>query len=367
VTDPQFQTKDKPQPQFIIAHHPTENPPRPIAKFGPHEATNGFTFVRANLLEWGKPTDVYLALFGDFTPATGTVDKPVGVKVVKLDTTNGAISDFLVNKTPGQASRHSAGGLEHPSAVAFGPDGNLYVTDWGVANVSVEGLKLEKDTGVIWRVTRGARSSLPGGPTLMGVLVGLIVLGTVTMLMGGRIGRNTTTVKFASGRSTWLTDLLKGALSGLVMGVFAMLVSALALRLPWYAPPRVFAIMVMGRDAIANILEFEPVSFGIGLIVVLVLTALLGVIFAWLLRTNSRVRTIITGLLFGLTIWALLQYFILPLVWPLITEKGFPPLWYAVTFGVYGLTLGVLHSLPVRQQAGRMPAEGERGQAVRRA
>jgi hypothetical protein len=38
----------------------------------------------------------------------------------------------------------------------------------------------------------------------------------------------------------------------------------------------------------------------------------------------------------------LLQYFILPPLFPLVAEKGFPPLWYGVAFAVYGLALGTL-------------------------
>ncbi len=67
---------NKPQPEFLIANHPTESPPRPVAKFNPHAATNGFAFSPAE--RRGPPTDAYVALFGDFTPATGTVDRPQG-------------------------------------------------------------------------------------------------------------------------------------------------------------------------------------------------------------------------------------------------------------------------------------------------
>ena len=51
---------------------------------------------------------------------------------------------------------------------------------------------------------------------------------------------------------------------------------------------------------------------------------------------------LLAGVLFGLTVWAFLQYFGFPLVQPLVTEKGFPPQWYAASFGVYGLVLGLL-------------------------
>ena len=352
VTDPQFKPKDKPQPQFLIANHPTDSPPKEIARFNPHAAANGFAFAPSE--EWGKPTDAFIALFGDFTPATGTVDQPQGVKVVKLDTTNGQVTDFITNKLPGQASRRSTGGLEHPSDVMFGPDGAMYITDWGVARISVEGLKLEANSGVVWKVTRGPRSSIPGGPSLLYTLLGSLALAGATV--------------FASwGRAPGLTrrpldGAWTGALAGLAMGLFTMTVAAAALQLPWYAPPRVLATMAMGSAAIANILEFEAVSFIVGVIVLLVLTAILGLVFTLLLRTRQQWRILVAGLLFGLTAWALLQYFVLPVLFPLVTEKGFPPLWYALSFGVFGLALGALLAYLPRVWRGSDPPVQERGE-----
>jgi glucose/arabinose dehydrogenase len=340
VTDAQFRPKDKPQPQFLISNHPTENPPQPIAKFNPHAATNGFAFAPST--DWGKPTDAFIALFGDFTPATGTVPEPQGVRVVRLDTTTGEISDFITNKFSVEASKRTAGGLEHPSDVTFGSDGAMHITDWGVAHITVDGLKLEPNTGVVWKVSRdGAQSSLPGGPSLFYALAALVVLGVLTIGTARGVGL----------APRPLEGLWKGAIAGLVMGVAAMLVSALVLDLPWYAPPRVFATMVMGRAAVANILEFDTLSFVVGLIVVLVLTSLLGWVFTLLLRTHQPGRIVVVGLFYGLTIWALLQYFVLPLLFPLVSDKGFPPFWYAVAFGIYGLVLGVLlANRPLRQR-----------------
>src|SRR5687768_10154391 len=276
VNDPQFKTKDKPQPQFLIANHPTSTPPETIARFNPHAAINGFAFSPGG--EWGKPTDAFIAQFGDFTPATGTVDQPQGVKVVKLDTTNGQVTDFITNKLPGQASRRGTGGLEHPSDVAFGPDGAMYITDWGVARISVEGIKLEENSGVVWKVTRGTDSSLPGGPSLLYTLLGSLALAGATVFAGwGRTPRPARRP---------LDGLWTGALAGLVMGLFTMTVAAAALQLPWYAASRVLATMVMGSTAVANILEFEIVSFLVGVVLLLVLTAILGLLFTLLLRTR---------------------------------------------------------------------------------
>jgi hypothetical protein len=139
-----------------------------------------------------------------------------------------------------------------------------------------------------------------------------------------------------------------------VMGVAAMIISALILNLPWYAPLRVFATMVMGRAAVANILEFKLVPFLVGLLVVVVLTGLLGALFAWLIRTHNSRKILAAGILYGLTFWALLQYFIGPLLFELVVEKGFPPHWYAVAFGLYGLVLGWLLGY-IRSPRGAVP------------
>ncbi len=333
VTDPQFKTKDKPQPEFLITNHPTENPPKPIAKFPPHAAANGFSFAKDG---WGKPTDMFLALFGDFTPATGSLTKPQGIKIVRVDTTNGQISDFLVNKVPGQASKHSAGGLEHPSSVTFGPDGAMYIADWGVVNITVDGLKLDPNSGVIWKVTKvsdNPETSVGiqrGGPSLIVPLLGLVMLLGLSIFLGK--GKGNISVRQGG---------LYGVIAGAVMGVFTLFVSKVVLNLPWYAPTSLFASMVMGKDALANILEFNFLPFIVGLIVLLILTGILGAIFSFIGRT-SGIKEILSSVLYALAGWIALQYFFFPLAFPIIVEKGFPPIWFALTFGVYGLTLGVL-------------------------
>ncbi len=336
VTDPQFRPQGKPQPQFVMANHPTTSPPRGI-RFDPHAATNGFAFSPSN--RWGPPSTAYIALFGDMTPGTGTVSRPRGVEVVKVDIRDGRISDFISNKVRGRSSQHSTGGLEHPSDVTFGPDGAMYITDWSVARPSDEGLKVDPQSGVIWKVTAdGDGTGLPGGTTTYFALGGLVVLAVGTVAAGA--GRQ---------RSRRVTQgLLAGAVAGLVMGGFTMAVAPY-LDLPWFSPPRVLATIVAGRSPLANILEFKLVPFVIGVLVLVVLTVALGAAFAALLRAHNRLRIVVAGLLFGLTGWALLQYFLLPVLFPLVVDKGFPPRWYAASFAIYGLALGaVLAMMPGR-------------------
>jgi hypothetical protein len=329
VTDPRFRPAGKPQPGFLLAEHPTEQPPSPIARFDPHAATNGFAFSPGD--PWGPTTDAFIALFGDFTPATGTVPAPQGVKVVRLDTGSGQVSDFITNDLPGEASKHGLGGLEHPSDVTFGPDGEMYVTDWGVARISTDGLKLEPDSGVVWRIVPGAAATAL--PLASGLLIDLVIVVALLALSALLAAGPKRVVSVPTGA-------VVGAVTGLAMGGFMMLLVSPILQLPWYAAPRVLATIPLGRVAVANILEFDAVSFVVGVVVLIVLTGLLGAAFSLLLR-RSDLRAPFAGLAFGLGGWALLQWFVLPVLFPLVSDKGFLPTWYALSFGLYGVVLGL--------------------------
>ncbi len=102
------------------------------------------------------------------------------------------------------------------------------------------------------------------------------------------------------------------------------------------------ATLVAGRKPVANILEFSLPAFALGVGVLVVLTVVLGMVFAALVRAEAAWRVWLAAVLFALTDWAALQYFLLPLVQPLVTEKGFTPEWYALSFAVYGAVLGAL-------------------------
>lgn len=337
VTDPRFRPVNQPQPQFLLAGHPDDTPPAPIAKFAPHAAINGFAFAPS--AEWGQATDAFVALFGDFTPATGTVPAPQGVKVVRVDTTTGELSDFISNDIAGEASKHGLGGLEHPSDVTFGPDGAMYVTDWGLARISVDGLKLEPDSGVVWRVVSSAApgESILGSSVLINLLTIVLLIASAVILVAGR-GPSRSFVRGAA----------SGLIAGGLMGAFAMFVVSPILELPWYATPRVLATIPLGRSAVANILEFDLASFIVGIGVLLVLTGGLGALFALLTRTRSPWKVALSGALFGLGTWAALQSFLLPALFPLVSDKGLPPLWLAAAFLLYGIALGILTSVARR-------------------
>jgi glucose/arabinose dehydrogenase len=330
VTDPAFRPHDKPQPAFVLSSHPTDTPPAPIAEFDPHAAANGFAFSPGG--EWGPITDAYVALFGDATPATGTVDRPAGVEVVRVDALTGAVTPFLSNVIPGESTEHLLGGLEHPSDVTFGPDGSMYVADWGTFRDTLEGLELEPNSGVVWRVSYASGAAAPFSLGLV-QNIGLTLLLAVAAVVAA-IGRRR------------VLSLRGGVTAGLVaaaaMGIVGMFVVSPLLKLPWFGLPRVLATIPMGRTAVANIVEFEPLSFLVGIVVLAVMGVAAGLAFALLLRTRTRWRIVLAGLLFGLALWAAAQWLVLPALFPLISDKGLPPAWLAATLSVLGTTLGVV-------------------------
>lgn len=138
----------------VLAEHPDPNPPKPFAQFEPHVGANGFDFCRDRA--FGFEGDAFVALFGDVAPVTTRSKKAMGFKVVRVDMKNRRIVDFAVNKIAGPASKLPHEGFERPSHCQFGPDGELYVVDWGEIEIAPErgGIRMQKGTGTLWRIRR---------------------------------------------------------------------------------------------------------------------------------------------------------------------------------------------------------------------
>jgi hypothetical protein len=101
-----------------------------------------------------------IALSGDRSPwATNGVDlrSPVGYKVVRVDpdVNNGPVSDFVRNTRglPAHLLGHDgANALERPIDVKFGPDGALYILDFGPMRVENGREKIPTGAGRIFRL-----------------------------------------------------------------------------------------------------------------------------------------------------------------------------------------------------------------------
>lgn len=153
LDDERWAPRGEDAPVRLLARTPG-TPPEPVAKFGVHASANGFDFAPSD--EWGGQNVVYVALFGDMAPNVGKVLAPVGFRVVRVDVSTGEITDFVANEgdTVGPATWVGNQGIERPVDARFGPDGALYVVDFGILAMNEQGANPVPRTGVLWRVSR---------------------------------------------------------------------------------------------------------------------------------------------------------------------------------------------------------------------
>lgn len=175
----------------VLAEFPDPQPPKPVASFETHAGANGFAFSQTD--DFGFEGQAFVALFGDLAPVTTPRQiVPAGFKVVRVDPNTGAIHDFAVNRVQGPASKLFHDGFERPSACVFGPDGALYVTDFGEIKIAPEkgGIRMKQGTGAVWRVRRepgvpaGERPPEPKRVPFYPMQAGVVALAVGTAIAG---------------------------------------------------------------------------------------------------------------------------------------------------------------------------------------
>src|SRR5699024_1811025 len=149
VTMTKFKPENEAQPRFLLQNHPMQ-PPKPFTTFAPHSAAMGFSFNEH--ADFGPIGVALIAEFGSDAPvSTGGKPMPrVGHRVSWINMETGEVGIFAINEEGLPATMTGKGGFERPIDAVFGPDGTLYIADFGVA----VGGDAEAKTGVIWKVTR---------------------------------------------------------------------------------------------------------------------------------------------------------------------------------------------------------------------
>ena len=83
---------------------------------------------------------------------------PTGYKIIRIDPITHRVEDFVFNPSGGPASkRRPSVGLERPIDVKFGPDGAMYILDFGKTRIKNGQYDVESGSGRIYRLipTRG--------------------------------------------------------------------------------------------------------------------------------------------------------------------------------------------------------------------
>jgi glucose/arabinose dehydrogenase len=99
-----------------------------------------------------------MAEFGSFGPITMGRSAPyegIGHKISRINMKNGEVSTFISNKSGLPSNISGEGGFGRPVDVKFGPEGAMYILDYGIYNPRMLN-QIIPNTGIIWRVTRSS-------------------------------------------------------------------------------------------------------------------------------------------------------------------------------------------------------------------
>ena len=178
LTDPKFEVPDSLQAPiyidgefigkdlgFVIDHEASGlTPPDPSVVLGRHEFNSSPSMLDVAPASWGQWADhVFIAEWGDLAPPTNPLrgEKPaIGYRVVSVDPTSGHLEPFVSNFGGGPASNQGlqGQGIERPFDVRFGPDGAMYIVDYGVVKIDMSKAPpydYQENTGVIWKISKG--------------------------------------------------------------------------------------------------------------------------------------------------------------------------------------------------------------------
>lgn len=174
-TDPKFHVaaadsaggQDGPVSVIDLAKSGLEAPDKKLLVYAtePHAAVCGMTVVPAGGLYPAFAGQLLVAEMGDFKPATDALhpDTRSGFQIEAIDLKTGKATVFLANaqKAADGSSQPASAidldhGLERPVDVRIGPDGKIYVLDFGVFQSTGPSAKVFPKTGRVFRVEPGS-------------------------------------------------------------------------------------------------------------------------------------------------------------------------------------------------------------------
>ncbi len=129
------------------------------AVFPPLSGAAKMSFVTDSAAEPFKPFrgSVIVALSGDRAPFATSGQKltgPQGYSVMRVDLDAKQVNDFVFNtkRLPASRTKGLANAMERPIDAKFGPDGALYILDFGIMEVEDGTEKVKPKTGKLFRL-----------------------------------------------------------------------------------------------------------------------------------------------------------------------------------------------------------------------
>lgn len=180
LTDPKFEAPDSLQVAifigdnamgkdlgFVIDHQASGlTPPDPSVVLGKHEFNASPAMLDVAPSSWANWADhVFIAEWGDLAPPTNPLrgkDPAKGYRIVRVDPSSGEVISFAENLGGGPASKlgKTGEGIDRPFDVKFGPDGAMYVVDYGEVQIDLSKAPpyaYQRNTGVVWKITKNDR------------------------------------------------------------------------------------------------------------------------------------------------------------------------------------------------------------------
>lgn len=178
ISDPKFDVPNSLQaPQFINGQPQGKDPQLPVIDLAAsglqrpdrslvaalHPINSSPSGIDASPASFGSfGNQLFIAEWGDLAPPTTPLrNLPVGSRIVRINPGSDRPEAFVRNRMRGPASEQGAAGmaLERPFYVKFGPDGAMYIVDYGVSRPNRPGsspgpYEFVPRTGIIWKVSR---------------------------------------------------------------------------------------------------------------------------------------------------------------------------------------------------------------------
>ena len=170
VTDPRFRSSVKASPtNFLLKEHPPVE--KPLLTFAPDTgpmkfdfAPRGFDKKQRMLVAAFGPFDVLPGpssgetsltqrLTGFFRRTLGQTEEAILGQVLVVDLAAGKVERFAYTRLDRRTGPDELC-LNHPVDAKFGPDGCLYIVDFGFVGVSGDARKALPGTGIVWKVSR---------------------------------------------------------------------------------------------------------------------------------------------------------------------------------------------------------------------